>query len=89
MDGECNNNHSDWRSAVSNGLTKDIDNLPAPTQERHLDSNIITADERYFHPNLFGKKDDKKYLRVSIVIVSFYVFFKFFLLTFTDMYYFI
>lgn len=89
MDGECNNNHADWRSAVSNSLTKDIDNLPAPTQERQLDSNIITADERYFHPNLFGKKDDKKYLRVSIVIVSFNVFLKFFLLTFTDMYYFI
>lgn len=63
MDGECNNN-SHWRSLVSTGLTRDVDDLPAPTQEKHLDSNIITADERYFHPNLFGKRDDKKYLKV-------------------------
>lgn len=63
MDGECN--VGDWQSIVSNDFSRDIDNMPAPTQERHIDSNIITADERYYHPNFFGKKDDKKYLKVS------------------------
>lgn len=68
MDGESNNNSGDWQSVVSHGFTRDIDNIPAPIQERHLDSNIITADERYYHPNLFGKKDDKKYFKVKYVL---------------------
>lgn len=66
MDGESNNSVGDWQSVVSNSFTRDIDNIPAPTQERYLDSNIITSDERYYHPNLFGKRDDKKYLKVII-----------------------
>lgn len=74
MDGESINNTGDWQSVISQGFTRDIDNIPAPTQERHLDSNIITADERYYHPNLFGKKDDKKYLKVNIIIPSFCLF---------------
>lgn len=65
MDGESNNNTGDWQSIVSNGVSRNIDNIPAPTQERQLENNIITADERYYHPNLFGKKDDKKYLKVN------------------------
>lgn len=69
MDGETNNNNiEEWQSVVSHGFTRDIEHIPAPTQERHLDSNIITADERYYHPNLFGKKDDKKYLKVILII---------------------
>lgn len=63
MDGESD--VGDWQSVVSNDFTRDIDNIPPPTQERHIDCNIITADERYYHPNLFGKRDDKKYLKVS------------------------
>lgn len=65
MDGESNIGVGDWDSVVSHGFTNDIDSIPAPTLERHIDSNIISADERYYHPNLFGKKDDKKYLKVS------------------------
>jgi len=65
MDGETNNqNDEDWHSVISHGFTRDIEHIPAPTHERHLESNIITADERYYNPNLFGKKDDKKYLKV-------------------------
>lgn len=72
MDGESNNNTGDWESVLSHDITRDIDNIPAPTQERLLDSNIITADERYYHPNLFGKKDDKKYLKVNIFLIFTY-----------------
>lgn len=68
MDGDFNSNIVDWQSHVSHSFTRDIDNIPAPTQERQLDSNIITSDERYYHPNLFGKRDDKKYLKVCINI---------------------
>lgn len=68
MDGESNINVGDWQSVITNGFTRDIDNLPAPTQERHLDSNIITADERYYQSKLFAKRDDKKYLKVCILI---------------------
>lgn len=71
MDSETNNNNiEDWQSVVSHGFTRDIEHIPAPTQERHLDSNIITADERYYHPNLFGKKDDKKYLKMRNTILE-------------------
>jgi len=70
MNEESSINVGDWQSTVSKGLTKNIDNIPAPTQERHLDSNIITADERYYHPNLFGKRDDKKYLKVRNTIME-------------------
>jgi len=65
MDGDSNNNNNgDWQSVVEQGFTRNIDNIQAPNKERQLDNNIITADERYYHPNLFGKKDDKKYLKV-------------------------
>lgn len=67
MDGESNG-LGDWQSVVSYSCTKDIDNIPAPTQERYVDCNIITADERYYHSNLFGKRNDKKYLKVNILI---------------------
>lgn len=67
MDGEFNNNFGDWQPVVSHSFTRDIDNIPAPTQERHLDNNIITADERYYHPNLFGKRNDNKYFKVKYV----------------------
>lgn len=70
MDGETIN-IGDRQSVVSHGFTRDIDNLPVPTLERHLDSNIITADERYYHPNFFGKRDDKKYLKVSTYTLCF------------------
>ncbi|XP_025416299.1 uncharacterized protein LOC112687666 [Sipha flava] len=70
MDGESNNIIDEWQSVVSHGFTRDIDNLPAPTQERNLDINIITADERYYHPNLFGKRDDKKYLKIRNIILE-------------------
>lgn len=69
MEGESNTSSSEWRSIGSNGYkSRSIDNLPFPTQEKYLDNNIITADERYFHPNLFGKKDDKKYLKVCFIV---------------------
>lgn len=64
MDGDSNYNNGDWHSVVQHGFPRNIVNIPAPTQERQLDYNIITADERYYHPNLFGKQDDKKYLKV-------------------------
>lgn len=67
MDGESNNNVGDWQSVISNDFTRNIENIPAPTQERHLDSNIITADERYYQSKLFAKKDDKKYLKVCFL----------------------
>lgn len=67
MDGEFNNSVGVWQSDVSSGFNRDIDNIPAPAQERHLDSNIITSDERFYNPNLFGKRDDKKYLKVIIL----------------------
>ncbi|XP_050534301.1 uncharacterized protein LOC126901679 isoform X3 [Daktulosphaira vitifoliae] len=71
MEGESNNTNSEWQSIVSNGYSsRTIDNLHAPTQEKHLDNNIITADERYFHPNLIGKKDDKKYLNIRNTILE-------------------
>jgi len=70
MDGELNN-VGDWQSVVSHNFTRDIDNIPAPTQERYIEGNIITADERYYHPNLFGKRNDKKYLKVNTLIIVF------------------
>lgn len=70
MDGETNNNNvGDWQSVVSHSYTRNIDNIPAPTQERHLENNIITADERYYHSNLFGKRNDKTYLKVIVIIL--------------------
>lgn len=71
MDGESNNIIGEWQSVVSHGFSRDIENLPAPNLERHVDSNIITADERYYHPNFFGKRD-KKYLKVSTTYFIFY-----------------
>ncbi|XP_050436174.1 deubiquitinase MYSM1-like [Adelges cooleyi] len=74
MEGESmnnNNNSTDWRSIKSNVYgSRDIESLPAPTREKHLDNNIITADERCFHPNIFGKKDDKKYLKIRNTILE-------------------
>lgn len=64
MDGGTNNCRGDWQSVVLHSITRDIDNIPAPTQERHLNNNIITADERYYHPN-FLKSDDKNYFKVK------------------------
>lgn len=72
MDGDSNYNNGDWQSVVEQGFTRNIDNIPAPNKERQLDNNIITADERYYHPNLFGKKDDKKYLKVFFFSINFY-----------------
>lgn len=70
MDSESNNNNiGDWQSVVSHSYTKNIDTMPAPTQEQHFETNIITADERYCHPNLFGKKNDKKYLKVIVLLL--------------------
>lgn len=68
MDGGTNNNCGDWQSIISHNFTKDIDNIPAPTQERFVINNIITADERYYHPNLFEKRDNKKYFKVKYVL---------------------
>lgn len=68
---EESNDTEDWQSVVSHDFTRNIDNIPAPIQERRLDNNVITADERYYNTNLFGKRDDKKYLKVITYFYGF------------------